>query len=338
MNNQYARTISRHLTRRSVLARYRAWWLLGLLLLSFDSAAEVRVGVSIKPLHSLVAAIMEGVSNPPDLIIQGHQSPHTSRLKPSQARKLAEAQLLVWVGAQLESHLGKALPILSTNAEIIELSKIKELHWLPKRRQMLFADDAHHATHDADLDHAVHPVVARDKTPIWDPHIWLSIDNAAIIADTVTASLVALSPTDAARYQSNNAVLKRRLAALDQELDSQLQHVRQKPFIVLHDSMRYYGNHFRLLSIGAIMENPEIPPGVARMQQLQSMLEHSKVVCIFTEPQLRSNYITQLVAHTTINVGELEVLGSSIPEGPMLYFKMMRRITNSTIDCLSGRG
>ncbi|MHB1400618.1 MAG: metal ABC transporter solute-binding protein, Zn/Mn family, partial [Trichloromonadaceae bacterium] len=61
-----------------------------------------RVVVSIKPLHSLVAGVMQGVAEP-QLLLQGGSSPHGYVLRPSEARLLNEAQLVVWVGHQLES-------------------------------------------------------------------------------------------------------------------------------------------------------------------------------------------------------------------------------------------
>ena len=308
------------------------WWLLGLLL-SFGAAAEVRVAVSIKPLHSLVAALMEGVGSP-HLIIQGSESPHTAQLKPSQARQLTAAQLVVWLGPQLESSLSKALAVLSAGADIIELGEIAGLHRLPRRQQALFATEAHnrginddHGAHD---DHTNHPATAKD-----DPHIWLSIKNAAVMADAIALFLAERDAANADRYQRNNAALKARLAAFDRELTAKLQPARQQPFIVLHDAFQYYEHHFRLSAVGAVMPSLEIPPGAARLQQLQMQLRRADVSCIFTEPQIKSTYIERLAEHAGIRVGRFDALGSAIPEGPMLYFTLLRRIADAMLDCFS---
>ena len=75
---------------------------------SAQSLAEPQVVASIKPVHSLVAAVMEGVGTP-DLIVGGAASPHAYALKPSQAKSLEEADLIFWIGPELESFLEKPI-------------------------------------------------------------------------------------------------------------------------------------------------------------------------------------------------------------------------------------
>ncbi|MBV2093173.1 MAG: zinc ABC transporter substrate-binding protein, partial [Candidatus Thiodiazotropha sp. (ex Ctena orbiculata)] len=72
------------------------------LLFSSSSFAGLKVVVSILPVHSLVSGLMSGVGEP-YLLLKGNQSPHTMTLKPSDARAMSEADLLLWVGESLES-------------------------------------------------------------------------------------------------------------------------------------------------------------------------------------------------------------------------------------------
>ena len=66
------------------------------------ASADVKVIASIKPVHSLVAAVMKDVGKP-ELLVEGATSPHTYSLKPSQAKKLQEADLVFWVSHDLEA-------------------------------------------------------------------------------------------------------------------------------------------------------------------------------------------------------------------------------------------
>src|SRR5512134_3448441 len=80
-----------------------------------------RVVATIKPIHSLVAAVMQGVGEP-RLLIAGGASPHTYQLKPSDARALQNADVIFWVGQDLERFLEKPLASLPKTARVIGLA------------------------------------------------------------------------------------------------------------------------------------------------------------------------------------------------------------------------
>ena len=86
--------------------------------------AEIKVVASIKPIHSLASYLMDGVKKP-DLIVDGYASPHGFAMKPSHAKMLQEADLIFWVGEDIESFLVKPLGSIAKKAEKIELMEIK---------------------------------------------------------------------------------------------------------------------------------------------------------------------------------------------------------------------
>ena len=125
------------------------------LLTFFTSAnAEIKVVASIKPIHSLASYLMDGV-NKPDLIVDGYASPHGFALKPSHAKMLQNADLIFWVGEDLENFLEKPLNSIAKKAEKIELMEIKGLKKLKFRERNIFDehDDHEHKEDDHD-DHA----------------------------------------------------------------------------------------------------------------------------------------------------------------------------------------
>ncbi len=104
--------------------------------------ADVPVVVSIKPLHSLVSGVMEGVGTP-SLIVQGASSPHTYSLTPSQARTLQRAKVIFWAGHELEAFLEKPLSTLGADAKQIELLKSHGLIMHEMREGGSFEEHAH---------------------------------------------------------------------------------------------------------------------------------------------------------------------------------------------------
>ena len=122
--------------------------------LALTTYADINVVASVKPVHSLVSGVMEGAGKP-DLIVQGSASPHTYSLKPSQAKQLEDADLVFWMGHELESFLEKPLEAIATNAHVVELIDSSSLKKIKMREGGMF--DAHaHDEHEGHDDHDEH--------------------------------------------------------------------------------------------------------------------------------------------------------------------------------------
>jgi len=113
----------------------------------FSSAnAEIKVVASIKPIHSLASYLMDGVTKP-KLIVDGYSSPHGFALKPSHAKMLQEADIIFWVGEDLENFMEKPLDSIAKKADKIELLEIKGLNKLKFRERNIFAEHDDHDDH-----------------------------------------------------------------------------------------------------------------------------------------------------------------------------------------------
>ena len=122
------------------------------LTLNFSAYADVKVVTSIKPIHSLASYLMDGVGKP-DLIVDGYNSPDGFALKPSHAKMLQNADLVFWVGEDLENFLEKPLKSIAKKAEKIELMEIKGLNKLEFRERNIFEghDDHGHGHKEANM-------------------------------------------------------------------------------------------------------------------------------------------------------------------------------------------
>jgi len=133
--------------------------------------AEIKVVTSIKPIHSLASYLMDGVAKP-DLIVDGYASPHGFSMKPSHAKMLQNADLIFWVGEDLENFLEKPLGSIAKKAEKIELMEINGLNKLKFRERNIFDDhdDHGHGEDDHDDDHDGHAKKKKDGHDDHDGH------------------------------------------------------------------------------------------------------------------------------------------------------------------------
>jgi zinc transport system substrate-binding protein len=313
--------------------------------------AEIAVIASIKPVHSLVASVMQGVGEPA-LIVGGGASPHTYSLKPSQASTLQDADAVFWVGHELEAFLEKPLETLGSKATAIALLDVDGVTRLPFREGGPFEAhdhegeeghdhgekaDGHSHDHDKEAagkkDHGhAHDDHAHEG---FDAHAWLDPRNAAAFADVIAATLSEKDPANAATYASNAAALKQKLAALETEIATTLEPVTGKGFVVFHDAYQYFENRFGISASGSITVTPDVMPGAARVGEIRAKVKELGATCVFSEPQFEPKLVSVVIEGTNARTGVLDAEGGMEPAGTDQYFFLLRNIAKSLRDCLS---
>jgi zinc transport system substrate-binding protein len=275
------------------------------------------VVVSIAPLHSLVAGVMGDVGTP-ELIVRGKASPHGYQMRPSQAAALNKADLVVWVGGTLEGFLKRPLARLDNRTRVVEAMAIDDMLLLDARAAGVWRDDDH--DHDDGPD---------------DPHVWLNPANAAALARHVAGQLGALDPANGATYAANAETLTARLEALDRDLAATLATVADRPFILFHDSTRYFVDHYGLNAVGAITVSPEHPPSARRLRRLRAAIRDLGVRCVFSEAQFESAMVRTVIEGTGAQASVIDPLAGTFAPGPDAYFQMMESVAEVMASCLS---
>jgi zinc transport system substrate-binding protein len=278
------------------------------------------VVVSIRPIHSLVAGVMAGVGVP-FLIVQGAGSPHTYSLRPSAARAIQAAEVVFWVGPQLESFLVKPLRNLSRQARVMELSVLPGLTLYPVRSGGAWEPDA-------DEPHG---------STTSDPHLWLDPVNARKVVQAIVAVLGEVDPANTPRYHANGQRLSNQLDALDKELRQRLRPLSHIPYLVFHDGYQYLERRYGLRAIGSVTVDPELRPGVRRIESIRRRMREIGAVCVFSEPEFEPSLVQTIIEGTEVRTGVLDPLGADLQEGPELYGNLMLRLAANLRDCLSNR-
>ncbi|WP_440908642.1 zinc ABC transporter substrate-binding protein [Candidatus Pelagibacter sp.] len=337
----------------------------------FSSAnAEIKVVASIKPIHSLASYLMDGVGKP-DLIVDGYSSPHGFSMKPSHAKMLQNADLVFWVGEDLENFLEKPLSSIAKKAEKIELIEIKGLQVLKFRERNIFDehdhddhghdddhgkkeddhddhghDDDHgkkeddHDDHGHDDDHGKkeddHDDHGHDDHDghahgEFDPHIWLDPINAKAILNEMAEHLIENDPKNEAKYKSNLANALQEIDKLTIDVMTDLSNSVSS--IVFHDAYQYFEERFNVKILGAFTVNTDVMPGAEQLAEIREIIEHDKVACVFSEPQFNPDIINAVAKDMKIKTGVLDPLGATLDPGNDLYFNLIRNMSASFKGC-----
>lgn len=296
------------------------------------AADDLRVVVTIKPVHALAAAVMEGAGTP-DLLIKGGGSPHSYALRPSDARLLGSADIVIRVSPFLEVFLERPLASFSKQSRIVSVDALAGVTLLPVREGGAFEGHDHGHERGREAWHVVGP----DHEPHagHDAHLWLSTANAAAIADQLAAIFAEARPAHADLFRSNASRLKSRLAELRGELQGRLTPVKDKPFVVFHDAYQYFEAEFGLRSVGSITLSPERQVGAARIAAIRAKIAQTGSACVFSEPQFEPKLVATVLEGTDAKKGVLDPLGAELPEGTEQYFQLLRNLAGSLTACLA---
>jgi zinc transport system substrate-binding protein len=309
-----------------------------LLTVNSIAKAEIKVVASIKPIHSLVSYVMDGVGKP-DIIVDGYNSPHNFSLKPSHAKMIENANLIIWVGEDLETFLEKPLKTISKDAVNIEIMSLKEVKKLKFREKNIFEEHDDHG-HDEHKEHGHnehkehgHKEKKHDDHGHgeYDPHVWLDPMNAKVIVKEIENQLVKLDPDNASKYKVNSKKAQSELDNLTKNIKKDLK--KDLRFVVFHDAYQYFENRFNIKVLGALTVNPDVLPGAEQLSEIREVIKHEKVNCLFSEPQFNPAIIKSIVKDTKVKTGVLDPLGATVDKGKGMYAELLSNMYASFKGC-----
>lgn len=289
---------------------------------SGGSGAPPKVVVSIKPIHSLVARLLDGIATP-RLLVTGAGSPHTFALKPSDVRALNDADVFVRVSDALEPFTRAIVRSLPQMVEVVTLSEVPGVKLLDRRTGATFE------THEHGGDEHEH------NGGVADGHIWLDPENAKAIVAELARVLSRRSPEHSARIMENAARLATDIDAMTSDIAADTAALKGKPFVVFHDAYQYFERRFGLDAAGAITVSPEQQPSAKRLVELRRRIASLNAVCVFAEPRFQPGLVAAITEGSNAHVGTLDPEGSGLEPGPDLYITLMRNLATGFRTCLA---
>lgn len=298
------------------------------------NAQEAEVSVSIKPLHSLVAGVMEGTGTP-SLLVAGNESLHDFQLRPSQMRQLQKARVVFYVDDAFETFLNNAFGTLPASVHRSALAQKAGLTVLSHRKGGAWEVHEHHAhEHEQHHDHDAHDHDEHDHQHE-DLHVWLDIGNAQKMVRSIASELGFIYPQHKAIYEQNAQAMIARMTALDEEIKQQLAGVKDKPFIVFHDAYQYFERRYGLSAVGSITFEPEESPSPSRLTQMRKKLKETGATCVFREPIFSDKLVLSITEGSNARTGTLDPEGAALEAGKDLYFLLMKNLAENIRKCLT---
>jgi zinc transport system substrate-binding protein len=317
---------------------------------SFNLIASETKGVvtTIQPINSLVSAVI-GNTGKTISLIPAEVSPHEYKLKPSDTKKLQNANIIFFVSDHLESSVTKVFENLPKNIKIINLMEDAGIKHLAIRDNEAWERHDHHHGHGDHDDHDKHAKKNDDHDHDKhvkkhddhddhekedDVHIWLSPDNAVKIIKKINKELSLYFPENAETYDKNANQMIKEINQLKVELKKELSGIKDKPYIVFHDAYQYFETSFGLNAAGSVALEGDIASSPKQLSIIKDKIVKLKASCVFQEPQFDSKLVKIVVEGTNAQIGTLDPLGINIKSGENFYLQLLKNMAKSLKDCL----
>jgi len=274
------------------------------------------VVVSIKPIHSIVIALMEGVSRP-QLLLESSDSAHTFHLKPSQLNLLSNADLVITIGDGFETGLKKTLRNIKVGSHIIT-SEIDGLHLFYFRNP-----DTNEVDKNEEHEHADN-----------DLHLWLDIDNMQKTAQYINEQLIKIDPNNRITYEANLIKIQSKLNKLKSELQQQLAPFRSERFAIFSDTLQYFEKSFQFQKPVIITPYHGARLSIHRTLEARKKMKDLKIKCLLYGPENTSKKVNVLSEDLPIKALRIDILGAKLNAGSNQYFNLMKGLSSQLVECL----
>lgn len=332
-------------------------------ILSFSAAASATIVTSVKPLGFIASSIANGITDT-EVLVPAGASPHDYSLKPSDVQKLKSAEMLIWIGEDVDAFLDKSI-------DDLDYKKVLTIKDIAAIEPFLLKGEHHHHHHGEgdvheghDHAHKGHEHKGHEHAHEWHDHkhehkhehgheghehhhdhehedlgvnwhVWYSPDISKAVAQRIAAKLLKQYPEKKDLIEKNVAEFNRTLDEQSAKIKTQLEGVKDKGFYVFHDAYGYFNNAYGLKQTGYFTINPLVAPGAKTLAKIKEEIAEHKVTCLFAEPQFTPKVIESLSKGTKVNVGRLDPMGDAVKLGANSYAAFLQFTADSYAQCLA---
>ena len=293
---------------------------------SMASPADAKSAIvvsTIRPINSLVAAVMQGVGTPATLI-PSDESPAFFLLHEQDERALRQVDMIVWVGPSLETSLARTFADPEVGARIVELADTDGLLTFPPR-------------HGGEWDQP--PANRRPPGEGGGPagadgHLWLDADNAKLMVGRIASALADVDFANAETYRTNAQALRKKIDDMDRDLTQTLAPLRGRPFLLLHDDFQYFEARYGLQGVGSIdIDASDITPD--KLKDVADKIKRLNVTCVVGDASTDNDELRAIADAAQVKTTRIDIYGGDQKEGPDLYFQTMKEIAAGFAECLA---
>ena len=286
------------------------------------SEFKPRILTTIKPLQMIVYELSLGVFQPDRLLPDGF-TPHDYHLKPRDRQAVQEADLIVWLGPEMEPYLNAlveqytdASGTENLTAKAVNVLAIPGIKKLPSR-----AISHHRGGHSGDGHH-------EEDHGAEDGHIWLSPENVSLMAEYLGKKLIEMDAVHKDRYEENLALFLAKIEALDLTSSK-----GSNAFLVYHDAFQYLEHALQRYAHEIIVSDAEDTPGIRHIIGVQKAIQKEGIECVVVGNLYNKSLLDKLFGYRVYRTATIDALASDVVLGRDSYADFLQKVSHQLLSC-----
>ena len=274
-----------------------------------------------------------------DSLVPKGADPHTFAPKPSDLRKVADADVIVMNGLGVDDWL---TPLL-VSAKRADTSVVVLGTDLPGATYLASGTSggqvpcpSSSAAGSPATGGAATPAASGHAAEAVNPHLWLNVAYAETYVQRIGAALEAARPADARAIDASTTAYIAQLAALDASIRSRIAGipVANRRIVSFHDAFPYYAAAYGLDIVGVAVEAPGQDPSASQVASLIDAIRANGVKAVFSEAQFNPKVIGQIAQEAGATV-VATLYNDSLGDPPVdTYVGMMEWDTDQVVQAL----
>jgi zinc transport system substrate-binding protein len=265
--------------------------------------ADVNIVTTIKPLQMIAEAVVQEYGSVSS-IVDPQQSPHHFTVSPSDRINLARADMAVWIGPLLETHISDFFVQAGFKAKTITVIDTPGLQL--------------HSIGDGQLD----------------THLWLDSSNAVRIAKVIAERAADMDPVNAISYHQNLEKFSSEIESKNLEIAQKFQSPSATKYAVYHNAYQYFEQQFGLQHDMVILQDPEVQPGIRETIALRRQVNDQRPSCLLLEFDSSSDLINTVLNDHELKQITVDLLGKNVNSSENAYSEFIANLADDFYECL----
>lgn len=307
-----------------------------------DSGDSGDAGVTVVASNSIVADLTANVAGDrADVVtlVGAGGDVHTFEPTPEDVAAVAEADLVVENGLELEPWMDDIVDSSGTDAPVVALAE--SVDPIPASEEEHHDEEAH-AGEEEHAGEETHTGEEEHEHGEFDPHVWQSVPNAKLMVAEARDALIAADPDGADEYRANAEAYLAELDDLQAQVVADLADVPadQRILVTNHDTFGYFARDYDFEVLGDAFSSITTAggdPSAADVAALVDEIEASGVPAIFPENVSNAGLIENVANEAGVAVAPSLYTDALGPEGSdgETYVAMMGYNAKTIADALS---
>ncbi len=287
------------------------------LLTSVLATEKIKVVATFLPIYAHTQSIAGHLADVHCLVGAG-TDPHDFQFKPSDMKKLSEAEVIVMNGVGIEMWLDKPLEkFRSMNKTVINASEGLSLL---ENTEIIELSSAHEGHHHNEGDHCDQHGEGKN------PHTWLDPVNASLQVKNILNGLIKADPKNKNGYEKNASLYLAELEKLHQEFKSEVEVLKNKNLITFHDAFLYLAHRYQFKYIGCVEDVPEKKPSPKVLKEIIDLIKNHQVKTVFVEEGYSQRSLHSISRDSGAKIATLDTIEVGKPEANAYLNRMRNNI------------